>query len=125
MPRWGTLAVCGGVDGQQLRLRSLHVERLDQTRSCRRGVREGFGSGPKEPSVLSTRGAILVELGKVEEGKKLLKRALRIPRSQRDKMAQASTLASLALASACMGRRAWGKKGSIKISERSVMPYSN
>jgi hypothetical protein len=53
------------------------------------------------PSVLGTRGLVLVEMGKVKEGRKLLKRSLKL---HRQTAARATVLASLALASAREGR---------------------
>jgi tetratricopeptide (TPR) repeat protein len=53
------------------------------------------------PSVLSTRGLVLVEMGEINEGSKLLKRSLKL---HRQTAARATVLASLALASARQGR---------------------
>jgi len=53
------------------------------------------------PSVLGTRGLVLVETGKVKAGRKLLTRSLKL---HRQTAARATILASLALASARQGR---------------------
>lgn len=53
------------------------------------------------PSVVGTRGLVLVEMGEVEAGRKLLKRSLEL---HRQRAARATVLASLALASAREGR---------------------
>ena len=57
---------------------------------------------PKHPSIVGTRGAILVETGRVAEGEELLGRAHRM---HRDRFSRASTLACLAVAAARRGDR--------------------
>jgi Flp pilus assembly protein TadD len=63
----------------------------------------GFKSelAPNNPSVLGTRGSVLVALGRVKEGRKLLKRSLKL---HRHAQSRSSVLASLALASVRQGR---------------------
>jgi len=56
---------------------------------------------PNNPHVLGTRGAILVALGNLPEGRKLLERAKKL---HRDEHSQASNVACLALAAAAEGR---------------------
>jgi tetratricopeptide (TPR) repeat protein len=63
---------------------------------------EAISAAPDNPSVLGTRGAILLESGSLTEARKLLKRALRL---HRDARSRASNLACLAIASARQGQR--------------------
>lgn len=62
---------------------------------------------PKHPSVLGTRGAILIEAGEWVEGEELVRRALR---SHSDRIPKASNLACLAIAAARQKKRAEAEK---------------
>jgi tetratricopeptide (TPR) repeat protein len=57
---------------------------------------------PNAASILGTRGAVLVALGRVEEGKPLLKRALKLHRTR---VPKATNLVGLALAALQQGQR--------------------
>jgi tetratricopeptide (TPR) repeat protein len=62
---------------------------------------------PNAASILGTRGAVLVALGRVEEGKPLLKRALKLHRTR---VPKATNLVSLALAALQQGQRKSARK---------------
>lgn len=66
-----------------------------------RSSRKAIGLGPENPHVLGTRGAVLVAVGKVKKGRRLLETALR---KHRDGGARALNLAGLSMVSARTGR---------------------
>jgi Flp pilus assembly protein TadD len=63
---------------------------------------KAFATAPKNPSIVGTRGAVLIATGNVEAGRPLIERALKL---HRDAHARASCYACLALAAAELGRR--------------------
>jgi hypothetical protein len=65
-----------------------------------RASAKALAAAPDHPNVLGTRGAILVELGEVVAGQRLLTRSLRL---HRERFSRASALACLAFASARQG----------------------
>jgi tetratricopeptide (TPR) repeat protein len=68
--------------------------------SAEAASREAIAVLPNNPSILGTRGAILVELGRTGEGRDLLERALK---GTRNKSGRATNLAALSLLAAQLG----------------------
>lgn len=79
-------------------------EKLD---AADRASSKAHSLAPNHPSVIGTRGAILIALGDLSRGRKLLKRAFRL---HRDSRSRALTAACLALAAAREGNRAESRR---------------